>query len=170
MVNEMGTVIIMNQFRIFADMLNNILADLYERDLRKLIEEINLFRDEEDLWKTLGDIKNPSGNLVLHLVGGLSHFIGALLANTGYVRDRDLEFSKKGVERKELVAQVEKLIPIVTKTLNGLTQQQMEGEFPVMFDGKNNPGTYVLVRLLAHLGYHLGQVNYLRRALEFSGR
>ena len=147
-------------------MLNNILASFYERDLRKLIEEVNLFKNEEDLWKTLGSVKNSSGNLVLHITGGLNHYIGATLARTGYVRDRDREFAEKEVERKELVARLEKLIPMVAETLTALTPQQLDADFPVMFDGKNNSSSYVLVQLLAHLDYHLGQVNYLRRSLE----
>lgn len=147
-------------------MLNNILAHLYEKDLRVLIEEINLFKDEDDLWRTTGTVKNPSGNLVLHITGGLNHFFGTTLAHTGYVRNRDQEFSQKGVKRKDLVAGLEELIPMVGKTLNAFTPEQMEAEYPIPFDGEKKPTMYVLVRLYAHLDYHLGQVNYLRRILE----
>jgi hypothetical protein len=147
-------------------MLNNILANFYERDICKLIEEVNLFKKEEDLWRTTGSVKNSSGNLVLHLIGGLNYFFGTLLADTGYVRNRDLEFTQKGVSRGELVAQLEALIPLITGTLQGLTESQMEAEYPVMFDNAKNSHTYVLVRLSTHLTYHLGQVNYLRRILE----
>ena len=147
-------------------MLNNVLANFYERDIRKLIEEVNLFRDDENLWRTQGSIKNSSGNLVLHIIGGMNYLIGATLAQTGYVRDRDQEFSKKGVEKKELVTQLEELIPMINKTLNTLTPVQMEAEYPFIFDDAKNSITYVLVQLLAHLNYHLGQVNYLRRMLE----
>jgi len=37
-------------------MLNKVLSTLYERDLRKLIEEVNLFQNEDDLWKTAGSV------------------------------------------------------------------------------------------------------------------
>jgi hypothetical protein len=147
-------------------MLSDTLATLYERDLRKLIEEVNLFQNEDNLWVTKGSIKNSCGNLTLHLVGGLSHYFGATLAHTGYVRDRPQEFAKKGVPRRELVAQIEALIPVVTNTLNNLTDVQMDSEFPVIFDDGKNSTAYVMVRLYAHLGYHLGQINYLRRMLE----
>lgn len=147
-------------------MLNNILATFYARDLRKLIDEVNLFQNEEDLWKTQGTVKNSSGNLVLHLTGSLNFFIGTNLANTGYVRTRDQEFAKKGVAKKELVEQLEKLIPMVKDTLNGLTPGQMEAEYPMVFDNAKNSTSCVLIMLLAHLDYHLGQVNYLRRILE----
>lgn len=147
-------------------MLNSILANFYERDIRKLIEEINLFKNEEDLWKTRGSVKNTSGNLALHIIGGLSHLIGATLAQSGYVRDRDQEFIRKGVDRKHLVVQLEALIPMINDTLNTLTQDQMEAEYPIMFDDMKASNSYVLVQLLLHLNYHLGQVNYLRRILE----
>jgi hypothetical protein len=147
-------------------MLNNVLATLYENDLGKMIEEVNLFRNEENLWKTAGTIKNSCGNLVLHIIGGSNHFFGTMLAGTGYVRNRDQEFSKKGVARTELISQLEMLIPLVTGTLLSLKESQMEDEYPTPFDGARQSYSYVLVRLYAHLGYHLGQINYLRRILE----
>jgi hypothetical protein len=147
-------------------MLSSVLANFYERDIRKLIEEVNLFRNEEDLWRTQGFVKNPAGNLVLHIIGGLNHFIGATLAQTGYVRDRDHEFIRKGVERKDLVAQLEELIPMINKTVNALTQEQMEAEYPIFFDKPKTSTSYVLLQLLLHLNYHLGQINYLRRIFE----
>ena len=147
-------------------MLNSVLAEFYERDIRKLIEEVNLFKNEEDLWKINGSVKNSCGNLALHIIGGLNHFVGATLAQTGYVRNRDQEFSTKGVERKELVAQLEALIPLINETVRALTTEDMEAEFPMFFDKPKTSTSYVLVRLLAHLNYHLGQVNYLRRILE----
>ena len=147
-------------------MLNILLANFYERDIRKLIEEVNSFANEENLWRTEGGVKNSSGNLVLHIIGGTNHLIGATLAHTGYVRNRDQEFIRKGVERKVLVAQLEELIPMINKTLNALTPERLEADFPIFFDKPNTSTSYVLVQLLAHLNYHLGQVNYLRRMLE----
>ncbi len=147
-------------------MLNSILANFYERDIRRLIEEVNSFKNGEDLWKTLGSLKNSVGNLVLHIIGGTNYLIGAILARRGYVRDRDQEFIIKGVERKVLVARLEELIPMISKTLIALTPEQMEAEYPLMFDDMKTSNSYVLVQLLLHLNYHLGQVNYLRRIFE----
>lgn len=148
------------------DMLNATLANFYERDLRKLIEEVNLFRDEENLWRTLGTVNNSSGNLVLHITGGLNYLIGTTLANTGYVRDRDQEFTMKGVKRSELVTLLEDLIPMINETIIALTPEQLEAEYPIFFDKPNTSTGYVLIQLALHLNYHLGQVNYLRRILE----
>jgi len=147
-------------------MLNNTLANFYERDMRRLIEEINLFNDEGNLWKTAGKIKNSSGNLVLHIVGGTNYLIGTMLAKTGYVRNRDQEFIIKDVPRNELVAQLEELMLMINKTLSTFDDERMEAEYPIMFDDMKVPNSYVLIRLAIHLNYHLGQVNYLRRVLE----
>lgn len=147
-------------------MLNETLAAFYERDLRKLIEEINLFENEADLWRTTGTFSNAAGNLVLHLTGGMNHHIGASLGRNGYIRDRSLEFSQKNVPRAQLIAGVEMLIEVIRQTLAVLTQEQMDAEFPAFFDQPGTSTAYVLVQLLAHLNYHLGQINYLRRMLS----
>lgn len=147
-------------------MTNNEIAGLYVRDIRKLIEEINAFNNEENLWKTCGTIKNSSGNLALHIIGGLNYLIGATLSNTGYVRNRDQEFIDKGIDRKLLVKQLEELIWMINNTLNQLTPEQMESPYPRFFDKENASNSYVITQLLLHLNYHLGQVNYLRRLFE----
>jgi hypothetical protein len=83
-------------------MLSNLLADFYEKDIRKLIEEVNLFNNEENLWKIEGSVKNSCGNLVLHIIGGLNHFVGTTLAHTGYIRNRDQELVEKVWKEKNL--------------------------------------------------------------------
>lgn len=144
-------------------MLSSLLANFYERDLLKLIQELNLFKAEQNLWKTNGSIKNSSGNLALHIVGGINHLIGATLARTGYIRDRDQEFTRKDVARSLLIAQLEDLIPMIKKTLSAIN---INDEYPIIFDNERRSNTYILVQLSLHLNYHLGQVNYLRRVLE----
>ena len=147
-------------------MLKIILASFFERDLHKLIEEINLFKNEDNLWKTKGAVKNSCGNLTLHIIGGLHHFIGATLAHSGYDRDREKEFTAKGVKKEDLIKQLQQLIPMVVNTLSLLTEEEMGADFPIFFDKPEASTSYVLVQLLAHLNYHLGQVNYLRRIVE----
>jgi hypothetical protein len=141
-------------------MLNTILITFYERDIRKLAEEISLFTNEDDLWKTHGAVKNSSGNLALHIIGGMNYLIGATLAGTGYVRHREQEFAMKGVAKKDLITQLQGLTSMVAQTLNTL---DLEAEYPIPFDDAKRSNSYVLTQLLLHLNYHLGQVNYLRR-------
>lgn len=147
-------------------MLSQILPTFFERDIRKLIEEINSFNNEDNVWKTAGSIKNSSGNLALHIIGGTNYLFGTVLAKHAYVRNRDMEFTHKNIKREHLVAELEALIPLITETLHRLGEQGMKAEYPIEFDNMRRSNTYVLTQLALHLNYHLGQVNYLRRALE----
>ncbi|MGB4845666.1 MAG: DUF1572 family protein [Ferruginibacter sp.] len=146
-------------------MLKETLVELFERDLQKLIVEINLYKDEYDVWITKGEISNPGGNLCLHLVGNLNHFIGATLGNTGYVRHRDDEFSLKNVLRQDLVTNIENCMLIVKETLNNLTEDDLKKDFPLQKHGETVSTTGMLLHLFGHLSYHLGQINYHRRMI-----
>lgn len=146
-------------------MLTNALSEIFERDLRKLAHEINLYENENDLWVVKGAIANSAGNLCLHLTGNLQHFIGAVLGQTGYVRDRDNEFATKGVSRTALLAEIDTTIGVVTRALNQLSPDQLEGDFPVKKRDEVVKTDYMLLHLLGHLSYHLGQVNYHRRMI-----
>ena len=97
----------------FDNMINQLI-NIFSRDLNKLKEEISLYKDENSLWIVKGDISNSAGNLCLHLIGNLNHFIGATLGNSGYVRTRELEFSSKNSSREEMLKSVDQTIEIVT--------------------------------------------------------
>ena len=142
------------------------LITLFKRDLNKLIEEIESFKDESKIWIVSEDISNSAGNLCLHLLGNLNHFIGANLWNTGYIRERDKEFSLKNVPVKELRSQVEDVIVVIENTLKSLTPEDLAKEYTQR--GFKNPTTteYFLAHLAMHLAYHLGQINYHRRLLD----
>ena len=147
-------------------MLTDTLIQLYERDLSKLKEEIGLFKDEAALWKTRGEIKNSAGNLTLHLIGNLRHFFGAVLGETGYVRDRDKEFSDSGVSRDELLAGIDRATADVEATLAKLTDEDLASTYPIEVFGHPMTTEFFLFHLATHLNYHLGQINYHRRLLS----
>jgi hypothetical protein len=147
-------------------MLKAVLLEIFERDLNKLKDEINLYKDENSLWIVKDGISNSAGNLCLHLIGNLNHFIGAVLGNTGYVRNREKEFSAKNLPRKELNIEIEKIIDIVNKTLNNLSEKDFESDFPLEKHGKNVKTDFMLLHLLTHFNYHLGQINYHRRLIS----
>ena len=147
-------------------MLLPILQSLFERDLNKLKTEIELFRNENNLWHTEKGISNSAGNLCLHLIGNLNAFIGEELGKTGYVRQRNLEFSPKNVSVKELVEKIESTMQVVKKSLAAVTPEQLEADYPLLvFKEKINTALF-LTHLATHLNYHLGQINYHRRLLD----
>ena len=147
-------------------MLKNSLIELFERDLQKLKTEIDLYKDEDNLWVVKEGISNSAGNLCLHLIGNLNHFIGATLGNTGYVRHRDDEFSLKNIPRQDLIMNIENCILIVKSTFLKLTDDDFVKEFPLEKHGTIVSTIDMLLHLFGHLSYHLGQINYHRRLLD----
>lgn len=84
-------------------MLIDTLQKLFARDLDKLRQEISLYKDKNNIWIIDKSIANTAGNLCLHLVGNLNTYIGAEIGKTGYIRNRELEFSLKDIPQQELI-------------------------------------------------------------------
>jgi uncharacterized damage-inducible protein DinB len=147
-------------------MITQVLNSLITRDLQKLKSEIESYKDESNLWQIENKIANSAGNLCLHLVGNLNAYIGATLGQTGYVRDRDAEFSLKNIPRKELVQKIVDTIAVVNKVLPTLSDETIQKEYPLLVLKEKTTTEYFLIHLATHLGYHLGQVNYHRRLID----
>lgn len=147
-------------------MLIAILQALFERDLLKLKTEIELYHDEKKLWYIEKGISNSAGNLCLHLIGNLNAFIGAELGKTGYVRNRELEFSLKDVPQKELLEKIEATAEMVKQSLAKITEKQLQADYPLMVLKEKLSTGMFLTHLATHLSYHLGQINYHRRLLD----
>ncbi|WP_185146795.1 DinB family protein [Chryseobacterium sp. CH21] len=147
-------------------MITESIRSLFSRDLNKLKTEIEAYQNEENLWIIDKSIANSAGNLCLHLVGNINHFIGAQLGNTDYVRNRELEFSLKDVPKTELIEKIEATIAMIDSVLPQLSEDDLKKEYPlVVFESKMTTD-YFLIHLVAHLDYHLGQINYHRRLLD----
>ena len=146
-------------------MLSEILSELFERDLIKLKSEIEQYPDEADLWKKPGEVPNSAGNLCLHLNGNLQHFIGATLGDTGYVRDREAEFSTTGVPRETMLADINTTLSVVRSTLAKMTDADLAANYPIEPFGHPMTTGWFLTHLATHLTWHLGQINYHRRVL-----
>lgn len=147
-------------------MLTQTLNKLFKRDLNKLKEEIKLYSNESNLWIVDKDVLNSGGNLCLHLVGNLNHFIGAEIGKTDYIRQRDLEFSLKNVPKTELIQQIDDVMLVIETVLQTLTEEDLQKEYSRRVFEDTMTVEYFLVHLSMHLGYHLGQINYHRRLLD----
>jgi uncharacterized damage-inducible protein DinB len=135
------------------------------RDLAKLKLEISSYKTEAAIWKLEGEIKNTAGNLCLHLCGNLQHYVGAVLGQSGYVRNRDAEFSARDLSQAALVTEIETTKQVIEKTLAALTAVVLEQPYPEVVLGKPTTTGFFLIHLAGHLNYHLGQINYHRRLI-----
>lgn len=148
-------------------MLIQSLQVLFERDIEKLKTEINAYQDEKNLWIANEKITNSGGNLALHLIGNLKTYFGTILGNTGYVRNRELEFSAKNIDRDTIISGIDETKQIVINVLNQLSEEELMAEYPATDISYGKTTTYhYLIHLSVHLGYHLGQINYHRRIFD----
>lgn len=133
------------------------------RDFETLAAQLDAYPDEQSVWKVVPGIVNPGGTLALHLVGNLRHYIGAQLGSTGYVRDRDAEFTRRNMSRRELRDLVVAARQEVDRTLAQLDPTALDRPYALAVGGATLTTGQFLVHLAGHLGYHLGQMDYHRR-------
>lgn len=143
----------------------NYLKSLFERELTSFIDEFKKI-PEDKLWQTTGTIANSGAVLAKHITGNLNHFFGHVLGGNNYIRDKEKEFNPQADKSgDELVAALEACPALVQRVISSITEEELSRPFPVEVYGGMNTFEFLL-HLHYHLSYHLGQLNYLRRALS----
>tara|TARA_R110002073_G_scaffold220418_1_gene380568 strand:+ start:54409 stop:54858 length:450 start_codon:yes stop_codon:yes gene_type:complete len=146
--------------------MNTALIELFNRDLDRLKNEVAAYKSETVFWKVDCEIKNSGGNLTLHLIGNLNHFIGAIIGNSGFVRQREQEFSDKNTPRHQLLEQLDEVKKTIEKAISPLSPSDFAQMYPVNIRKEGMTTQQFLMHLYGHLNYHLGQINYHRRLLD----
>ena len=135
------------------------------RELQGLKSELLAYQNEGDIWRSVPGLPNTAGTIGLHVAGCLQHFVGAQLGDSGFVRDREAEFSRRDVSVAEIVGELDQTIAALDETFARLEEAAMERPFPQEIAGVRPTVGEYLVHLLSHLAYHLGQVDYHRRCV-----
>lgn len=146
-------------------MIPHALRHIYTRDLKAVILQVEAYPSEEELWHVVPGIANSGGTLALHVAGNLQHYVGSVLGDTGYERDRDAEFARRDVPRQQIIGEVRQAIVSTESTLRSLSEVDMQREYPLVVAERRLRTGDLLIHLAAHLGYHLGQIDYHRRIL-----
>lgn len=140
------------------------LAALFRRDLTRLVQELEA-TPQEHLWSTLPGTGNSVGNLAMHLEGNLREYIGRQLGKVAYRRERPREFSSRDVAKEELMRRLREVESLIPAILAGLEAEAWEAVYPEKIFGVPLSTQQTVLSLYAHLNYHLGQIDYLRRIL-----
>jgi hypothetical protein len=141
------------------------IATLLTRELEGFKRELELFPDDQTIWRTVPGVTNSAGNLAIHVAGGLQYLIGAVLGGTGYVRNREAEFGRRGGTRSEVMAELDRAMAVVCQVLPQLSDDTLAADFPEAVLGVRFRTSRFLLHLCAHAAFHLGQAGYLRRAM-----
>ena len=152
-------------------------ADLTQLTRTALIKEMEHLRDavheiveplsEGDLWRKPIEPGNSVGHLILHLTGNLNHFVGAQLGATGYVRDREREFTESRPPSKPvLLANLDAAAGAFRRIVLELDADRLAAPHP---EARFGTVLQTLVHLVAHFALHRGQMTYISRLLAKGG-
>jgi uncharacterized damage-inducible protein DinB len=132
--------------------------------LRDAVREVVDSLNDEQLWTKPIEPGNSIGHLILHLTGNLNHFVGAQLGGTGYVREREREFTETQRPGSEvLLANLDDAVATFRHVVSGLSPEQLAAAHP---EARFGPVFNGLVHLVSHFALHRGQMSYIARLVK----
>jgi len=155
---------------INSDDIKSDIVKLLVRELEGFKRELDLFPDDDAIWRAAPGVTNSAGNLAVHVAGGLQYLVGSVLGHTGYIRNRDAEFSRRSGTRAEVCAEIDRAIGVVKSIVPRVSVSQLETDFPETLGGVIFSTRIFLLHLCAHAAFHLGQAGYVRRIVTGDAR
>jgi uncharacterized damage-inducible protein DinB len=146
-----------------ADLKETLASSLATRyaKLGGVLRELAAPLSEDQFWTKPFSFGNSFGNLVLHLTGNLSYYIGAQIAGTGYVRDRPREFSEASrPSKEEVLRKFDDAVAMVVRTI----QSQSAENWSEAYSGTGADAKRrfeMVLQCATHLHHHIGQMMYL---------
>lgn len=143
--------------------LSSELTRFLLRELACLRRELEAYPDEDLIWRVPPGAPNSAGTLALHLSGNIQHYIGAVLGGNDYTRDREAEFTTRGLSRADLLDHVVAAERSVSSILPAIHDSSLSEPFSERMRGVTLSRREALIHVAVHLAYHIGQVDYHRR-------
>ena len=150
--------------------LSNALSSSLAHEFRERATDLHKWVDplsDGQFWRNPFSHGNSVGHLVLHLTGNLSYYVGARIADSGYVRNRDLEFTESRQPPKaEVLRKFDETIALVLTTL----EQQSDADWTLPYSAERQPDATnrlaAFLRCAVHLDHHVGQIIFLSREVS----
>lgn len=133
------------------------------RDYAQRVRTLAASVTDEQFWRKPYSYGNSMGHLTLHLIGNLNYYLGAQIAQTGYVRDREREFTDQNPPAKEdTVQQFEATIEMVLAMLDRQGEDGWRQSYSAV--GVVEADRFgIILRCAAHCHHHIGQMIYLAK-------
>lgn len=135
------------------------------REFASRVRDLSENLSDEQFWANPYEHGNSFGHLTLHLTGNLNYYIGAQISGTGYVRDREREFTEEQRPAKEeVLGRLEEAVEMVVSALSRETAETLVQ--PYIADGAALWVTdrfSIYLRCVTHFHHHLGQMIYLAK-------
>lgn len=151
-----------------SDLQSTLTATLIERYLRhaKKIHELASPLADDGFWRKPFPFGNSFGHLILHLTGNLNYYIGAQIAGTGYLRDREREFTEKNrPSKEETLKGLDDAVQLVVQTIETQSSDDWLSEYTAAGATARNR-LEMVAHCAGHMQLHIGQMIYLGYELK----
>lgn len=151
-------------------MLSETIGDGFARRYEELggkVGELAGSLSDEQFWTKAFPFGNSFGHLVLHLTGNLNYYIGAEIARTGYVRDRDREFREAARPAKaDVMKRFDEAVAMVARTARAQTEADWGKAYTALREDDAGNRFNIFLRCATHLHLHIGQMSYLEKEVQ----
>jgi uncharacterized damage-inducible protein DinB len=149
-----------------SEVITKDLADYYKMVREQTHRWVDPLTDEQ-LWLRPFAHGNSVGHLLLHMTGNLNYYIGARVAENGYVRDRDREFTEPDHKSKaEVLAAFDRAIAMVIATIEEQSADDWQKPYTAVREPEAAERFAIFLRCAGHAYHHVGQLIYLSRELR----
>lgn len=137
---------------------------LFEESVPRIIKVLSLLTIEE-IWQKPNQNSNSIGNLVLHLCGNVTQWIGAGIGRVEDQRDRNYEFENKEFQSKEELIKMLKMLETITlPIIQNLSAKQLTESRNVQCYSETVLS--IIIHVIEHFSYHTGQIAYAAKYLK----
>jgi len=145
---------------------DEVFLRLYDESLPRIIKCLEQL-SETQLWWRPNESSNSIGNLVLHLCGNVTQWIGSGLGGWPDHRTRQSEFdAREGIDTKELMHLLQTTMEKIRPIILGVTADELLRKRPVQTFEET--GLSILIHVTEHFSYHTGQIAYITKMLTDS--
>jgi uncharacterized damage-inducible protein DinB len=151
-----------------ADLPSTVSSDFLSY-YRYIAEHVHKWVDpltQEQFWNNPFSYGNSVGHLILHMTGNLNYYIGASVAGTGYLRNRDREFTETEKSDKTKVMQAfDQAMAMVLATIKKQKPEDWMAAYSAEREPEARERFMIFLRCAGHAYHHVGQLIFLSKEL-----
>jgi uncharacterized damage-inducible protein DinB len=152
-----------------ADLPSTISSD-FASYYKYIAEQVHKWVDpltQEQFWHNPFSYGNSAGHLILHMTGNLNYYIGARVAKTGYIRDRDREFAEAETpDKANVMSAFDQTIAMVVATIKKQEPEDWMTAYSAEREPKAEERFMIFLRCAGHAYHHVGQLIFLSKELR----
>ena len=146
-------------------MITFLLIDIYNNELDKLNDELMAYESDELIWKTIGENKITAGNNCLIISGIMQQYIGSMIGEFEYMRNKEAELKAKFMSKERLAEEITNTRKVVIATLEEVSKIDLMKIYPTTEFKEPVTTEFYLLHILKTLSFYVGQIAYHRQLI-----